>query len=40
MYCLGIEGTAHTVGVGIVDHEGNVLANELEMYRPDRKSVV
>lgn len=34
MYCLGIEGTAHTVGVGIVDHEGNVLANELEMYRP------
>jgi len=34
MYCLGIEGTAHTVGVGIVDDKGNVLANELEMYRP------
>lgn len=34
MYCLGIEGTAHTVGVGIVDHEGNVLANEIDMYRP------
>jgi len=34
MYCLGIEGTAHTVGVGIVDHTGNVLANVLEMYRP------
>ncbi len=34
MYCLGIEGTAHTVGVGIVDQEGNVLANEIDMYRP------
>lgn len=34
MYCLGIEGTAHTVGVGIVDQDGDVLANELEMYRP------
>jgi len=34
MYCLGIEGTAHTGGVGIVDDKGNVLANELEMYRP------
>ena len=34
MYCLGIEGTAHTVGVGIVDQNGNVLANEMEMYRP------
>ncbi|TFG55770.1 MAG: bifunctional N(6)-L-threonylcarbamoyladenine synthase/serine/threonine protein kinase [Methanomassiliicoccus sp.] len=34
MYCLGIEGTAHTVGVGIVDQDGNVLANEIEMYRP------
>ncbi|MDD1771451.1 MAG: bifunctional N(6)-L-threonylcarbamoyladenine synthase/serine/threonine protein kinase [Methanomassiliicoccales archaeon] len=34
MYCLGIEGTAHTVGVGIVDHEGNVLANEIDMYKP------
>lgn len=34
MYCLGIEGTAHTVGVGIVDHEGDVLANEIDMYKP------
>ncbi len=34
MLTLGIEGTAHTVGVGIVDENANVLANELEMYRP------
>jgi N6-L-threonylcarbamoyladenine synthase len=27
MICLGIEGTAHTIGVGIVDHDCNVLAN-------------
>jgi len=35
MYCLGIEGTAHTVGVGIVDENVNVLANLMEMYRPE-----
>jgi N6-L-threonylcarbamoyladenine synthase len=27
MICLGIEGTAHTISVGIVDHDCNVLAN-------------
>ncbi len=27
MICLGIESTAHTFGIGIVDSEGNVLAN-------------
>jgi N6-L-threonylcarbamoyladenine synthase/N6-L-threonylcarbamoyladenine synthase/protein kinase Bud32 len=32
--CLGIEGTAHTLGVGIVDGEGRILANEMEVYRP------
>ena len=34
MIALGIEGTAHTCGVGIVDENANVLANELDMYRP------
>ena len=34
MLTLGIEGTAHTLGVGIVDEECNVLANELDMFRP------
>jgi len=33
MIVLGIEGTAHTVGVGIVT-EKNVLANVSHMYRP------
>ncbi|HEY3421227.1 MAG TPA: bifunctional N(6)-L-threonylcarbamoyladenine synthase/serine/threonine protein kinase [Methanomassiliicoccales archaeon] len=34
MIALGIEGTAHTCGVGIVDDSGNILANEIDMYRP------
>jgi len=34
MLCLGIEGTAHTVGVGIVDESCRVLANEIDMVRP------
>lgn len=36
MYALGIESTAHTFGVGIVDEKCNVLANEKAAYtHPD-----
>ena len=34
MPVLGIESTAHTVGVGLVDGTGKVLANERAVYRP------
>lgn len=34
MITIGIEGTAHTLGVGIVDSERKVLSNVLDMYRP------
>ncbi|NOR84718.1 bifunctional N(6)-L-threonylcarbamoyladenine synthase/serine/threonine protein kinase [archaeon] len=34
MYSLGIEGTAHTVSVGIVDENCNVLANQSANYFP------
>ena len=34
MITLGIEGTAHTLGVGITDSKCNVLANVIDMYRP------
>ncbi|MDR0335398.1 MAG: bifunctional N(6)-L-threonylcarbamoyladenine synthase/serine/threonine protein kinase [Methanomassiliicoccaceae archaeon] len=34
MITLGIEGTAHTLGVGITDEKCNVLANVIDMYRP------
>lgn len=32
--CLGIEGTAHTLGIGIVDSEGKVLINIKDSYFP------
>ena len=35
MLVLGIEGTAHTLGVGIVDESCRVLANEMDMIRPE-----
>ncbi|MCS7118302.1 MAG: KEOPS complex N(6)-L-threonylcarbamoyladenine synthase Kae1 [Thaumarchaeota archaeon] len=34
LVCLGIESTAHTLGIGVVDSSGRVLANELATYRP------
>jgi len=34
MLCLGLEGTAHTSAVGIVDDSGRILADERDMYRP------
>jgi universal protein Kae1 len=34
MHCLGIEATAHTWGIAIVDGKGNVLANERDIYKP------
>jgi N6-L-threonylcarbamoyladenine synthase/protein kinase Bud32 len=34
LICLGIEGTAHTLGVGIVDDDGRVLANVRSEYAP------
>ncbi len=33
MIVLGIESTAHTFGVGIVDSKGKVLANQRSMYK-------
>ena len=32
--CLGIEGTAHTLGIGIVDSEGKVLVSTKDSYSP------
>ena len=32
MICLGIESTAHTIGIGIVTDEGRVLANEKYVF--------
>jgi N6-L-threonylcarbamoyladenine synthase/N6-L-threonylcarbamoyladenine synthase/protein kinase Bud32 len=38
MICLGIEGTAHSIGVGVVeevDHKCKVLSNVIKTYKPE-----
>ncbi len=42
MICLGIEGTAHSIGVGIVrNNNGNceVLSNLIKAYRPKKGGI-
>ncbi len=39
MLALGIEGTAHTVGVGIVDEHCRILANVYDMLRPEKGGI-
>src|SRR5207245_8743289 len=39
MWALGIEGTAHTCGVGIVDETCRVLANVYEMIKPEKGGI-
>lgn len=39
MICLGFEGTAHTFGVGIVNSDGEVLANVSEAYEPEEGGI-
>ncbi|MDR1404388.1 MAG: bifunctional N(6)-L-threonylcarbamoyladenine synthase/serine/threonine protein kinase [Candidatus Methanoplasma sp.] len=34
MITLGIEGTAHTLGVGVVDSDRKVIANVIDMFMP------
>jgi len=34
MICLGIESTAHTFGVGIVDEKGRILADSRDVFLP------
>ncbi|MEA3229773.1 MAG: bifunctional N(6)-L-threonylcarbamoyladenine synthase/serine/threonine protein kinase [archaeon] len=36
MICLGIESTAHTFGVGIIDDKGKILANKKKNHFPDK----
>jgi len=40
MICLGIEGTAHTAGIGIVDQDCNVLANERDAFTTEEGGMV
>lgn len=40
MICLGIESTAHTFGVGIVDEKGKVLANVKDTFTTKKGGIV
>jgi N6-L-threonylcarbamoyladenine synthase len=39
MLCLGIESTAHTLGIGVVDSEGNVLSNEKHTFTTEKGGI-
>lgn len=39
LICLGLEGTAHSFGAGIVTSEGDVLANEWDMLKPTQGGI-
>ena len=40
MICLGIESTAHTFGVGIVNSDGKVLANVKDSYTTKKGGII
>jgi universal protein Kae1 len=37
--CLGLEGTAHSFGAGIVTSEGKILSNEWDMLKPEKGGI-
>ncbi len=39
MICLGIESTAHTLGIGIMNDEGKVLANEKSIFTTEKGGI-
>lgn len=40
MICLGIESTAHTFGVGIVDNKGKILANVKDSFTTKKGGII
>ena len=40
MICLGIESTAHTYGIGIVDDTGKILANIIKPYTTEEGGII
>lgn len=39
LVCLGLEGTAHSFGAGIVKSDGTILANEWDMLKPSQGGI-
>jgi len=40
LICLGLESTAHTFGVGIIDEKGNILADTRDMYTTESGGII
>lgn len=40
MKCLGIESTAHTFGIGVIDNKGKILANVKDMYKTEKGGIL
>ncbi len=40
MICLGIESTAHTFGVGVVDGKGKILSNIIKAFTTDEGGII
>ncbi len=40
MIVLGVESTAHTIGIGIATDKGKILANEKEMYQSKKGGII
>ncbi|MEK6868600.1 MAG: UGMP family protein, partial [Nanoarchaeota archaeon] len=38
--CLGIESTAHTLGIGIVTGKGKVLSNSMDSFRTEKGGLI
>src|SRR3989339_554664 len=38
--CLGIESTAHTLGIGIVTSKGEVLANSMDAFHTEKGGLI
>ena len=39
-YILGIETTAHTFGVAVLDFDGNILSNVKDMYKTKKGGMI
>ena len=39
-YCLGIESTAHTFGVGIIDFDGKIVANAKDSFTTEQGGLI
>ena len=40
MISLGVESTAHTFGIGIINDKGEVLANAKDMYKTEKGGIL